>query len=99
MGLIMGRGTWSWIVPDWLWEIAEPLIPPSKVRPPGGGTKNTPDKTLFAANIYALVSGRAWRALPPASGYRSRRPTAGFLIWSRAGVWGRPSNGFAARAN
>ncbi|MCK1823901.1 IS5/IS1182 family transposase, partial [Streptomyces sp. XM83C] len=28
----MGRGTWSWIVPDGLWEIAKPLIPPSKVR-------------------------------------------------------------------
>ncbi|OSP43174.1 transposase, partial [Streptomyces sp. 13-12-16] len=25
----MGRGTWSWIVPDGLWEIAKPLIPPS----------------------------------------------------------------------
>ncbi|MER5844502.1 IS5/IS1182 family transposase, partial [Streptomyces prasinus] len=28
----MGRGTWSWIVPDGLWEIAKPLIPPSRVR-------------------------------------------------------------------
>lgn len=53
----MGRGTWSWIVPDGLWEIAEPLIPPSKVRPQGGGTQDTPDETLFAAIIYALVSG------------------------------------------
>ncbi|MBL1285465.1 IS5/IS1182 family transposase, partial [Streptomyces sp. For3] len=34
----MGRGTWSWTVPDGLWEIAEPLLPPSKVRPQGGGT-------------------------------------------------------------
>ncbi|MDQ0683678.1 hypothetical protein QFZ56_002641 [Streptomyces achromogenes] len=24
----MGWGTWSWIVPDGLWEIAKPLIPP-----------------------------------------------------------------------
>ncbi|MFJ3680012.1 IS5/IS1182 family transposase, partial [Streptomyces diastaticus] len=52
----MGRGTWSWIVPDGLWEIAEPLIPPSKVRPQGGGTQDTPDETLFAAIIYVLVS-------------------------------------------
>ncbi|MEU2770982.1 IS5/IS1182 family transposase, partial [Streptomyces diastaticus] len=48
----MGRGTWSWIVPDGLWESAEPLIPPSKVRPQGGGTQDTPDETLFAAIIY-----------------------------------------------
>ncbi|MGW9382478.1 transposase, partial [Streptomyces albidoflavus] len=64
----MGRGTWSWIVPDGLWEIAEPLIPPSKVRPQGGGTQDTPDETLFAAIIYVLVSGFAWRALPPCFG-------------------------------
>jgi putative transposase len=38
----MGRGSWSWIVPDGLWEIAKPLIPPSKVRPQRGGTQDTP---------------------------------------------------------
>ncbi|SNC74227.1 Putative transposase of IS4/5 family [Streptomyces sp. 2114.4] len=57
VGLRMGRGTWSWIVPDGLWEIAKPLIPPSKMRPQGGGTQNTPDETLFAAILYVLVSG------------------------------------------
>ena len=60
LGLIMGRGTWSWIVPDGLWEITEPLIPPSRVRPQGGGTQDTPDETLLAAIIYVLVSGCAW---------------------------------------
>jgi hypothetical protein len=37
----MGRGTWSWIVPDGLWEIAKPLIPPSRVRPQGGWAKGS----------------------------------------------------------
>ncbi|MFI6350725.1 transposase [Streptomyces sp. NPDC050560] len=69
-----GRGKWSWIVPDGLWEIAEPLIPPSKARPQGGGTPDTPDETLFAAIIYVLVSGCAWRALPPCFGIS--KPTA-----------------------
>ncbi|MDT0382443.1 IS5/IS1182 family transposase, partial [Streptomyces sp. DSM 42041] len=45
----MGRGRWSWIVPDGLWEIAKPLIPPSRVRPQRGGTPDTPDETVFAA--------------------------------------------------
>jgi hypothetical protein len=44
----MGRDTLSWIVPDGLREIADPLIPPSKVRPEGGGTQDTPDETLMA---------------------------------------------------
>ncbi|MFD5721567.1 transposase [Streptomyces sp. NPDC127036] len=74
----MGPGAWSWIVPDGLWEIAEPLIPPSRVRPQGGGTQDTPDETLFAAIIYVLVSGCAWRGLcRRASGYRSRPRIAG----------------------
>ncbi|MFC8022143.1 IS5 family transposase [[Kitasatospora] papulosa] len=85
----MGRGTWSWIVPDGLWEIAEPLIPLSKVRPQGGGTQDTPDETLFAAIIYVLVSGCAWRALPPCFGISKSTAHRRFLIWSRVGVWGR----------
>ncbi|MDH6222276.1 hypothetical protein M2283_009625 [Streptomyces pseudovenezuelae] len=41
----LSRGAWSWIVPDGLWEIANPLIPPSRVRPQGAGTQDTPDET------------------------------------------------------
>ncbi|MEV5600877.1 IS5 family transposase [Streptomyces sp. NPDC052299] len=85
----MGWGTWSWIVPDGLWEIAEPLIPPSKVRPQGGGTQDTPDETLFAAIIYVLVSGCAWRMLPPCFGVSKSTAHRRFMIWTRAGVWGR----------
>ncbi|GAA2433587.1 hypothetical protein GCM10010421_23250 [Streptomyces glaucus] len=85
----MGRGTWSRIVPDGLWEIAKPLIPPSKVRPQGDGTQDTPDETLFAAIIHVLVSGCAWRALPPCCGISKSTAHRRFLIWSRPGVWGR----------
>lgn len=46
---------------DGLWEIARPLIPEDPPLPQGGGTQNTPAETLFAAIIYVLVSGCAWR--------------------------------------
>ncbi|MFG2638882.1 IS5 family transposase [Streptomyces sp. NPDC048362] len=72
-----------------MWEIAKPLIPPSRVRPQGGGTRDTPDGTLFAAIIYVLVSGCAWRQLPPCFGISKSTAHRRFLIWSRAGVWGR----------
>ena len=85
----MGRGTRSWIVPDGLWEIARPLIPEDRVRPQGGGTQDTPDETLFAAIIYVLVGGCAWRALPPCFGISKSTAHRRFLIWSRAGVRGR----------
>ena len=89
VGFGKGRGTWSGIVPDGLWEIAKPLIPPSRVRPQGGGTQDTPDETLFAAIVYVLVSGCAWRQLPPCFGVSKSTAHRRFLIWSRAGVWGR----------
>jgi transposase len=59
------------------------------VRPQGGGTQDTPDETLFAAIIYVLVSGCAWRALPSCFGISKSTAHRRFLIWSRAGVWGR----------
>lgn len=95
----MGRDTWSWIVPDGLWEIAKPLIPPSKVRPQGGGTQDTPDETLFAAIVYVLVSGCAWRALPPCFGVSKSTAHRRFVIWSRAGVWGRLHEAVLDRIN
>ncbi|MFJ4953777.1 transposase [Streptomyces sp. NPDC088760] len=83
-----GAGTWSWTVPDGLWDIAKPLIPEQRTRPQGGGTANTPDETLFAAIIYVLVSGCAWRALPPCFDVSKSTAHRRFLIWPRAGVWG-----------
>lgn len=85
----MGQGTWSWIVPDGLWEIARPLIPEERIRPQGGGTPNTPDETLFAAVVYVLVSGCAWRSLPPCFGVSKSTAHRRFLIWHRAGTWDR----------
>ncbi|MFF3363733.1 IS5 family transposase [Streptomyces misionensis] len=85
----MGSGRWGWIVPDGLWEIARPLLPPARVRPQGGGVANIDDEAVFAAIIYVLVSGCAWRALPPCFGASKSTVHRRFLIWSRAGVWGR----------
>ncbi|MER7305536.1 IS5 family transposase [Streptomyces griseoluteus] len=85
----MGSGRWGWIVPDGLWEIARPLLPLARVRPQGGGVANIDDEAVFAAIIYVLVSGCAWRALPPCFGASKSTAHRRFLIWSRAGVWGR----------
>jgi transposase len=50
---------------------------------------NIDDEAVFAAIIYVLVSGCAWRALPPCFGASKPAVHRRFLIWSRAGVWGR----------
>lgn len=61
----MGRDTWSGIVPDGLWDIATPLIPPPKVRRQCGGTQDTPDETLFASRLAHRLA-RAAELVPPA---------------------------------
>ncbi|PAU49672.1 hypothetical protein CK936_06570 [Streptomyces albireticuli] len=77
------------MVPKGLWEIVRPWLPSARVRPQGGGVANTDDEAVFAAIIYVLVSGSAWRALPPCFGASKSTVHRRFLIWSRAGVWGR----------
>ncbi len=85
----MGSGRWGWIVPAGLWELVRPLLPPDRVRPQGGGTANIDHEAVFAAVVYVLVSGCSWRALPPCFGASRATVHRRFLIWSRAGVWGR----------
>ncbi|MFI0716005.1 IS5 family transposase [Streptomyces inhibens] len=77
------------MVPGGLWEIARVLLPPSRVRPQGGGTQNIPDEAAFAAIVYVLVTGCAWRSLPSCFGISKSTAHRRFLIWSRAGVWCR----------
>ena len=64
----MVEGRWSSIVPAGLWELARSLLPAARVRPQGGGVRNIDDAAVFAAIVYVLVSGCAWRALPPCFG-------------------------------
>ena len=55
------------LVPDGLWEIVEPLIPPQTERPQGGGTRYADDRAVFTAIVYVLTTGCAWRHLPASS--------------------------------
>ncbi|MFE7268798.1 IS5 family transposase [Streptomyces sp. NPDC057592] len=59
---------------------------PCRVRLSGEGED---DEAVFAAIIYVLVSGCAWRALPPCFGASKSTVHRRFVVWSRAGVWGR----------
>ena len=77
------------LVPDGLWEIVEPLIPPQAERPQGGGTRYVDDRSVFTAVVYVLTTGCAWRHLP--AGFRVSKATAHrrFVAWTEAGLWRR----------
>lgn len=51
------------LVPDELWEIVEPLLPPEKPRPKGGRPP-IPDRACLTGIIFVLKSGIPWEMLP-----------------------------------
>ena len=77
------------LVPDDLWLVVEPIIPPQVSRPQGGRTRTRPRQTL-AGILYILRWGLPWRTLPLALGLGSGRTCERrFAEWCRAGVWAR----------
>ncbi len=59
------------LVPDELWMIIEPLLPPEPPKPNGGGPR-VPDRAALADTTYVLKSGIPWGMLPKGSGFGSR---------------------------
>ena len=71
-------------VPDEVWEEVEPLCPRSRPRPTG--RPRVADRAAFDAIVFVLVTGTAWRHVPPELG------CSGVTAWRRlrdcaAGVW------------
>jgi transposase len=77
------------LVPDELWKIVEPLIPPQPERPQGGGTRYVEDRAVFTAIVYVLISGCAWRHLPAEFGVSKATAHRRFVTWTDAGLWRR----------
>lgn len=74
-------------VPDRLWKLVAPLLPPAAARPRGGRPR-VPDRRMLAGIVYRLRTGCQWKALP-------REFAAGstchdrFAQWCQAGVFHR----------
>jgi transposase len=77
------------LVPDGLWELVEPLIPPQTERPQGGGTRHVDDRAAFTAVVYVLTTGCARRHLPAQFGVSKATAHRRFVAWTQAGLWRR----------
>jgi transposase len=77
------------LVPDDLWELAEPLLPRFETRRQGGGTAAIEDRAVFTAVVYVLTAGCAWRHLPEEFGVSVPTAHRRFHAWTRVGVWPR----------
>src|SRR5512135_260717 len=89
VALSMGERIGQTLVPDGLWKIVEPLIPPQAERPQGGGTRYRDDRAVFTAIVYVLRAGGAWRQLPAEVGVSPATAHRRFAAWTEAGLWRR----------
>ena len=77
------------LVPDDLWAVVEPLLPPARRRPKGGRPPIS-DRAALTGVLFVLKSGLPWEMLPAEMGCGS-----GMTCWRRlrdwndAGVWMR----------
>lgn len=77
------------LLPDELWDVIEPLLPPEPPKPRGGRPR-VPDRNALTGILFVLKSGIPWEMLPPEMGCGS-----GMTCWRRlrdwqaAGVWTR----------
>ena len=77
------------LVPDELWGVVEPLLPPEPPKPKGGRPR-VPDRACLTGIVFVLKAGIPWEYLPREMGCGSgmtcwRRLEA----WTQAGVWHR----------
>jgi len=77
------------LVPDALWELVQPLLPPEPPKPKGGRPR-IPDRACLTGIVFVLKTGIQWNELPLELGCGSgvtcwRRLKA----WERADVWHR----------
>src|ERR671939_2132308 len=77
------------LVPDELWNVIAPLLPPEPPKPKGGRPR-VPDRAALTGIVFVLRSGVPWELLPREMGCGSgvtcwRR----LRDWQQAGVWGR----------
>jgi transposase len=77
------------LVPDDLWSMVAPLIPPPKPRPQGGGRKRVDDRSVFVATVYVLTTGLAWRQLPAWLNVTVPTVYRRYVQWLHSGVWNK----------
>jgi transposase len=77
------------LVPDELWAVIEPLLPPERPKPKGGRPR-MPDRKVLGGILFVLRTGIQWEDLPQELGCGS-----GMTCWPRlrdwheAGMWER----------
>lgn len=74
-------------IPDDLWNLIEPILPPDK--PPGSnGRPRVPNRTVLNGILYVLRTGGQWKMIPRQYSSASTCHLR-FQTWTRAGIFKR----------
>ncbi len=75
------------ILPDSLWELIEPILPPDK-PPRSNGRPSVPNRQALTGILFVLRTGIPWEYLPQEMGCGSGMTCWRRLhAWQQAGVW------------
>ena len=78
------------LLPDDLWALIEPLIPPPPPSRTGAGRPRISDRAALTGILFVLRTGIPWEYLPQEMGCGSGMTCWRRLRdWHRAGVWQR----------
>jgi transposase len=77
------------LVPDELWALVEPLLPPPPPRSHGGRHQQIPDRACFAAVVFMARTSTPWELLPARELGCGSASTVyrRFARWARAGLF------------
>ena len=77
------------LLPDDLWALIEPLIPPDPPRPKGG-RQRIPSRQALLGILFVLHTGIPWEFLPAeVAGCSGMTCWRRLRDWQQAGVWQR----------
>ena len=76
------------LVPDDLWLVIEPLLPPERPKPKGGRPR-APDRSALAGILFVLRTGIQWHEVPAELGCCGKTCWRRLGEWHAAGVWTR----------
>ena len=85
MGLVCKDDGWR--LPDRLWALMEPLLPPRKPHPLGCHRPRVPDRSAMNAILLVLRTGMQWNALNGSGICSSSSAHRRFSEWRDAGVF------------
>lgn len=85
MGLVKEDDGWR--IPDELWALMEPLLPPRKPHPLGCHNPRVPDRDAMNGILFVLRTGCQWNALNGTGICSSSSAHRRFMEWTKAGVF------------